>query len=108
MPATLPTPMVIPTSHSPILQNNTFSMPFENVSNELIPYDLEGNHMSVLSPVKKTNLDISSIMALDDAQIDLVLQQDINFMQTGVSKAAASEVASEVPLIEVVSKSPFK
>jgi hypothetical protein len=62
-----PTPMVITTSHSPVIHSNTFSMPIENVSDELIVNDLERNHMPVLSSVKKTNLDISSIVAPDDA-----------------------------------------
>jgi len=76
----------------------------ENVSDERISFDLEENHSSILSPVKNKTLDISSIVAPEDAQIDPVLQKDINFMQEWLSKAAAIEV----PFTEVVSKSQEK
>jgi len=99
-----PTSPLITTSQSPVTHTNTFSMPIENVSNELITNDLERNHVPILSPVKKTNLDISSIVSTDNAQMDPVLSQDINFMQTWLAKAAASEE----PFKEVVSKSQKK
>jgi len=104
VPAVLPTPMVIPTSHIPVLQKNNFSMSLENVSDELIENNLEGNYIPVLSPVRNTHLDISSIVAPDNAKIDPVLQKDLHFMQTWLGKAAETET----PFIEVVSKSQKK
>jgi len=98
----LPTPMV--TSHILVLQKNNFSMPLENVFDEIIENNIEGNYMPVLSPVKNTHLDISSIVAPDNAKIDPVLQKDLNFMQTWLAKAAETET----PFIEVVSKSQKK
>ncbi|KEH26717.1 DUF4283 domain protein [Medicago truncatula] len=58
----------------------------------------------VLSPVKQMTLDISSIVAPEGSKIDPVLQKDLDFMHTWLSKAAATEV----PFIEVVSKSQKK
>jgi len=60
--------------------------------------------MPVLSPVKNTHLDISSIVVPDNATIDPVLQKDLNFMQTWLAKAAETKT----PFIEVVSKSQRK
>jgi len=102
VPTVLPTPMV--TSHIPVLQKNNFSMPLENVFDEIIENNIEGNYMPILSPVKNTHLDISSIVAPDNAKIDPVLQKDLNFMQTWLAKAAETES----PFIEVVSKSQKK
>ena len=99
-----PASPLITTSYSPVIHTTTFSMPIENVSDEVITNALERNHVPILSPVKKTNLDISSIVATDDAQMDPVLSQDINFMKTWLAKAAASEE----PFKEVVSKSQKK
>jgi len=104
VPVVLPTPMVIPTSHILVLQMNNFIMPLENVSDEIIENNLEGNYMPILSPVKNIHLDISSIVALDNAKIDPVLQKDLNFMQTWLAKAAETET----PFIEVFSKSQEK
>jgi len=102
VPTVLPTPMV--TSHIPVLQKNNFSMPLENVFDAIMENNIEGNYMPVLSPVKNTHLDISSIVAPDNAKIDPVLQKDLNFMQTWLAKAAETET----PFIEVVSKSQKK
>ena len=66
-------------------------MPFENVFDEIIENNIEGNYMPVLSPVKNTHLDISSIVAPDNAKIDPVLQKDLNFMQIWLAKAAETE-----------------
>jgi len=79
-------------------------MPLENVSDELIENNLEGNYMPVLSRVKNTHLDINSIVAPDNDKIDPVLQKDLNFMQTWLTKAAETETQ----FIEVVSKSKKK
>ena len=64
MPTVLPTPMV--TSHIPVLQKNNSSMPLENVFDEIIENNIKGDYMPVLSPVKNTHLDISSIVAPDN------------------------------------------
>ena len=100
IPAAIPTPLVITTSLSPVIQNNNLSMQLENVSDDRIPTDLEDHHSHILSPVKNKIPDISSIVAPADAQIDSVLQKDINFMQDWLSKAAATDK----PFIDVVSK----
>jgi len=89
VPTVLPTPMV--TSHILVLQKNNSSMPLENVFDEIIENNIEGNYMPVLSPVKNTHLDISSIVAPDNAKIDPVLQKDLNFMQIWLAKAAETE-----------------
>ena len=104
IPAAIPTPLVITNSLSPVIQNNNLSMQQENVSDDRIPTDLEDHHSHILSPVKNKIPDISSIVAPSDAQIDPVLQKNINFMQDWLSKAAATDK----PFIDVVSKSKKK
>lgn len=59
--AAIPTPLVITTSLSPVIQNNNLSMQLENVSDNIIPTDLEDHHSHILSPVKNIIADISSI-----------------------------------------------
>ncbi|AES64896.1 DUF4283 domain protein [Medicago truncatula] len=104
IPAAIPTPLVITTSLSPIIQNNNLSMQLENISHNRIPTDSEDHHSHILSPLKNKIPDISSIVAPADAQIDPVLQKDINFMQAWLSTAAATDK----PFIDVVSKSKKK
>lgn len=53
IPAAIPTPLVITTSLSPVIENNNLSMQLENVSGNRIPTDLEHHHSHILSPVKK-------------------------------------------------------
>ena len=76
-------------------------MQLENVSDEIVTNYLEGNHESVLSPIKEKALDVSSIVAPDDVQVDPVLQEDLDFMQTWLAKVAVNDK----PFIKVVSKS---
>jgi len=97
-----PSLVVTHTFHSPIFQNHNVSMQLENVSDDIV--NLDGNTISVLSPVKNKTLDISSIVAPKGSKIDSVLQKDLDFMHTWLSKAAATEV----PFTEVVSKSQEK
>jgi len=67
--------VVTHTSHSPVIQNHNFSMQLENVSDDIVAHNLEGNTISVLSPVKNKTLDINSIVALEGSKIDPVLQK---------------------------------
>lgn len=75
-----------------------------NVPARVAPLQHQTN-THVLSPVKQMiTPDISSIVAPEGSKIDPVLQKDLDFMHTWLSKAAATEV----PFIEVVSKSQKK
>jgi subtilase family serine protease len=105
----LPTPVVSPVPQtaplsSSVPQTTTFSMPLENVSDDLIQNTMEGNTIPVLSPVKNANVDISSIVAPENAQIDPVLKQDLSHMEKWLAKAAETDT----PFIDVVSKSQKK
>ena len=99
-----PSLVVTHTSHSLVLHNHNFSMQLENVSDDIVAHNLEENTIFVLSPVKNKTLDISSIVALEGSKIDPVLQKDLDFMHTWLSKAAATEI----PFTKVVSKSQKK
>jgi len=101
IPVVTPTIMVTPISYSLAITDNTFSIQLENVSDEIARNGLEENQEHILSPVKEKTLDVSSIVAPDGAPVDLVLQKDLDFMQTWSPKA----VVNEVPFKEVVSKS---
>ena len=100
----IPSLVVTHTSHSLVIQNLNFSMQLENVSDDIVAHNLEGNTISVLSPVKNKTLDISSIVAPEGSKIDRVLQKDLDFMHAWLSKAASTEG----PFTEVVSKSQKK
>jgi hypothetical protein len=89
---------------NPITLVNTFSMQLDNVSNEMVRNDMEGNHKFILSSVKEKTLDVSSIVIPDDVLVDSVLQKDIDFMQTWLAKA----VVNDAPFTQVVSKSQKK
>jgi hypothetical protein len=75
-----------------------------NVIDEIARNDIGGDHESVLSPVKETTLDVSSIVAPDDATVDPVLHNEVEFMQTWLAKAAVNNA----PFTLVVSKSQKK
>jgi len=96
------TPVVTDTSHTRIIINNTFSMQLENVSDEIVRYDVAENHEHILSPVREKALNVNSIVAPEGASIHPVLQKDLNFMQDWLAKAA---VNNEVPFTAVISKS---
>jgi len=81
-PGGIPSLVVTHTSHCPIIHNNNFSIQFENVSDDIVAHNLEGNTISVLSPLKNKTLDISSIVAPEGSKIDSVLQKDLDFMHT--------------------------
>jgi len=59
-------------------------MQLENVSDEIVTNDLEGKQESILSPIKEKALDVSSIVAQDDAQ-------GLRFYKNLVSKGSSSE-----------------
>lgn len=56
IPAAAPVHLVTPITRSPVIHNNTFSLQLENVSDEIVTNNLEGNHESILSPIKKKNI----------------------------------------------------
>ena len=71
--------MVTDTSHNPVIINNT-CMQLENLSDEIVRYDVEENHQHILSPVREKALYVSSIVAPEGAPIHPVLQKDLNFI----------------------------
>jgi hypothetical protein len=78
IPVETQTTMVTPISHSPAINNNTFSIQLENVSDEIVRNDLEENLEHILSLIKEKTLDVSSIVAPDGASVDPVLQKDLD------------------------------
>nr|ABE87591.1 hypothetical protein MtrDRAFT_AC153123g21v2 [Medicago truncatula] len=70
--SSIPTSMVIDTSHTPVIINNTFTE-LENVSDEIVRYDVEENHEHILSHVREKALDVNNIVAPEGAPIHPVL-----------------------------------
>jgi len=59
--------VVTDTSHTPVIINNTFSMQLENVSDEIVRYDVAENDEHILSPVREKALNVNSIVAPEGA-----------------------------------------
>lgn len=101
---TTPIQLLTPINRSPVTPNNSFSLQLVNVIDEIARNDIGGDHESAFSPVKETTLDVSSIVALDDATVDSVLHNEVEFMQNWLPKAAVNNG----PFTPVVSKSQKK
>jgi len=101
IPATTSPHLVTPINRSPGTSNNTFSLQLNNVTNEVVRNDLGGDHGSVIYLVKETTLDVSSIVAPDDSTVDLVLHNEMDFMQTWLTKVAVNDA----PFTQLLSKS---
>nr|ABD33226.1 non-LTR retrolelement reverse transcriptase-like protein, related [Medicago truncatula] len=97
-------PQVVPLNCSFMNTNNTFGTTLHNLSVDVVRGNIDETPTHVLSPIKQITLDISNIVAPEGSKIDPVLQKDLDFMHTWLSKVGASEV----PFIEIVSKSQKK
>jgi len=95
----LSTSILAPVVTDPLIFNN-----ISNVSEDIVRTDVD-YHAHILSPVREETLDVSSIVAPEGALIHPIVQNDLNFMQEWLSKAAVNE---EVPFTQVVSKSQKK
>ena len=83
------------------LSQNSLSMQLDNVTDEIVRTKII-NVEPILTSVR--TLDVSSIAADPNANIDHTLRTEMDFMQTWLEKAAAIEV----PFTPVISKSQKK
>ncbi|KEH41033.1 DUF4283 domain protein [Medicago truncatula] len=56
IPVEIQTTIVTPISHSPAINDNTFSIQLENVSDDIVRNDLKENEEHILSPIKEKNI----------------------------------------------------
>jgi len=82
-------PIQAATVNNTTLSQNSFSMQLNNVTYEIVRTEII-NDEPILTPVR--TLDVSSIAADPNANIDPTLQKEMDFMQTWLAKAAATEV----------------
>lgn len=104
IPATTSPHLVTHINRSPGTSNDTFSLQLNNVTDEVVRNDLGRDHESVIYLVKETTLDVSSIVVPDDATVDPVLHNEMDFMQTWLAKA----VVNDSPFTQLLSKSQKK
>jgi len=94
-------PQEIVVSHIDV-SKNSFSMPLNNVTDDVIRNELEviHEHESILSPVTDKTLDVSGIVVASDAHVDPTLQKEVDFMNNWMAQAAAIDT----PFIPVNTK----
>jgi len=87
------------------LSSYSFHMQLINVTDEVVPADLDGvDQQSIISPFKANAPDVTNIMASPGALLDPTLQKEIDFMKTWLARAEAVEV----PFAPYLSKSQKK